>query len=153
MCGEKLYQVAIFTPYPGSPPRVRGKVSAALKATLSNGITPACAGKSPGTIVQAVRSTDHPRVCGEKHSFIFSDDAVAGSPPRVRGKVISNLGSFGEDRITPACAGKRNCALLSAIPPKDHPRVCGEKPHLPARETAARGSPPRVRGKVVQDEK
>ena len=35
--------------------------------------------------------TDHPRVCGEKKSI--GQDALleAGSPPRVRGKVFSNL--------------------------------------------------------------
>ena len=49
---------------------------------------------------------DHPRVCGEKPPFCLILVYLIGSPPRVRGKVISCgflLRCFG---ITPACAGK-----------------------------------------------
>ena len=36
---------------------------------------------------------------------------------------------------------------------RDHPRVCGEKYTANATETTVLGSPPRVRGKAVLDEK
>ena len=51
----------------GSPPPMRGKVSAVL--THANGlrITPAYAGKSGAKNVGNRPSKDHPRLCGEKH--------------------------------------------------------------------------------------
>ena len=52
--------------------------------------------------------------------------------------------------ITPAYAGKSGYYSTAGSSGKDHPRVCGEKiwdvAHLSMRE----GSPPRMRGKVLQ---
>ena len=46
VCGEKAaYLRAVWVPK-GSPPRVRGKVCMATGLRISDGITPACAGKS-----------------------------------------------------------------------------------------------------------
>ena len=50
----------------GSPPRVRGKVELALEDVNTEGITPACAGKSMISNLPTHHSRDHPRVCGEK---------------------------------------------------------------------------------------
>ena len=50
----------------GSPPRVRGKVLAALMPENRVGITPACAGKSLILVKRWCFLWDHPRVCGEK---------------------------------------------------------------------------------------
>ena len=51
-------------------------------------------------------------------------------------------------RITPACAGKTHSvgALVHGL--QDHPRVCGENVAPPVFLCRARGSPPRVRGKL-----
>ena len=51
---------------PGSPPRMRGKVSAVIVATVGFRITPAYAGKSLVCQSSSVCGKDHPRVCGEK---------------------------------------------------------------------------------------
>ena len=53
--------------------------------------------------------------------------------------------------ITPACAGKRHSRANAKAAPEDHPRVCGEKPHLVNRSQYRQGSPPRVRGKDYWD--
>ena len=50
--------------------------------------------------------------------------------------------------ITPACAGKRARPRRWVRPPRDHPRVCGEKPFSQLDSTVPPGSPPRVRGKA-----
>ena len=50
----------------GSPPRVRGKVSEALKRGKEVGITPARAGKRVGLSKPRASGWDHPRACGEK---------------------------------------------------------------------------------------
>ena len=70
---------------------------------------------------------DHPRVCGEKHHSLTTVTAKLGSPPRVRGKATMSYAESAEQRITPACAGKRNSVEIFAVMNEDHPRVCGEK--------------------------
>ena len=46
VCGEKLNALAQCPFILGSPPRVRGKVQLQVLHNASEGITPACAGKS-----------------------------------------------------------------------------------------------------------
>ena len=66
---------------------MRGKVLPAAAALTVSGITPAYAGKSqPGTVID-VQCEDHPRLCGEKHSFSKFALFQRGSPPPMRGKV------------------------------------------------------------------
>ena len=92
---------------------------------------------------------DHPRVCGEKPSASLITSVVAGSPPRMRGKVWLVYLHPGSSRITPAYAGKSSgwpiCCALS----RDHPRVCGEKQTAMEVTEKQVGSPPRMRGKVL----
>ena len=49
--------------------------------------------------------------------------------------------------ITPACAGKRQCAKMRSRTTEDHPRVCGEKASIANSYVHNQGSPPHVRGK------
>ena len=72
-----------------------------------------------------------------------------GSPPRVRGKVDPHAVVRTAVGITPACAGKRPPQARRAASAEDHPRVCGEKQRSTSQTTFSRGSPPRVRGKVL----
>ena len=51
---------------PGSPPRMRGKVSGQRRFYGKAGITPAYAGKSKVFLLSGYEVGDHPRVCGEK---------------------------------------------------------------------------------------
>ena len=53
-------------------------------------------------------------------------------------------------RITPACAGKTEKKLEAEELNRDHPRVCGENQAWILLEDLRRGSPPRVRGKLVK---
>ena len=91
-------------------------------------ITPACAGKRLHHRKNLHNVQDHPRVCGEKFSKSTRKRSGIGSPPRVRGKVLSIPAAGGFAGITPACAGKRYEGDADKL-----------FPH---------GSPPRVRGKV-----
>ena len=72
-----------------------------------------------------------------------------GSPPPMRGKGGDASKSAAVCGITPAYAGKRfllgNCRRI----PQDHPRLCGEKKPHSVGVVANRGSPPPMRGKVV----
>ena len=96
-------------------------------------ITPACAGKSKMVYDCINEHKDHPRVCGEKFSKSTRKRSGIGSPPRVRGKVLSIPAAGGFAGITPACAGKRKYSIRLYELIWDHPRVCGEKLELSAR--------------------
>ena len=65
-CGEKSERQSSKTAHQGSPPRVRGKVAMWLSLRMSEGITPARAGKSGLVPCVSITSKDHPRACGEK---------------------------------------------------------------------------------------
>ena len=70
------------------------------------------------------------------------------SPPRMRGKAKNRCRSCPLTRITPACAGKSHKQRQAQRPRRDHPRVCGEKQVQAVARCRARGSSPRMRGKV-----
>ena len=48
----------------------------------------------------------HPRVCGENGLLHLLEDLVAGSSPRVRGKLVQDFEENNVYRFIPACAGK-----------------------------------------------
>ena len=112
-------------------------------------ITPAYAGKSlPCPALLRFRQ-DHPRVCGEKHTHLNGTFLNLGSPPRMRGKAPLLSKAPSECGITPAYAGKSDYRCVTAQAYWDHPRVCGEKYFAIRDKVAKKGSPPRMRGKVV----
>ena len=133
----------------GSPPRVRGKVPRCMAEGQRRGITPACAGKRSRGRHPPSPCPDHPRVCREKRFCDERRKALAGSPPRVRGKGLRAAAEHRRKGITPACAGKRACPWGWTCRAEDHPRVCGEKLFLALWRLFRPGSPPRVRGKVL----
>ena len=112
-------------------------------------ITPAGAGKRRYTAVCGHGKRDHPRGCGEKLRSLAVRKARAGSPPRVRGKVLYFSQNGLETGITPAGAGKRLVVYALAGVEKDHPRGCGEKCLSRPFSQPLWGSPPRVRGKAI----
>ena len=132
----------------GSPSRMRGKEGDELGLGQTIRITPACAGKRAGPNNSLTGNQDHPRVCGEKAITVSSAHIMRGSPPRVRGKVVGSEELPGVVGITPACAGKRTRPRRWVQPPRDHPRVCGEKQYDFLTSTCTKGSPPRMRGKA-----
>ena len=69
----------------------------------------------------------------------------------MRGKAGQRHNSRVDKGITPACAGKSVffCGVLQGI--KDHPRVCGEKFADSDSVPCGIGSPPRVRGKEMDE--
>ena len=66
VCGEKRFKRDQDIKLTGSPPRVRGKVTAVWRTRSVAGITPACAGKRYRLKITITSHWDHPRVCGEK---------------------------------------------------------------------------------------
>ena len=112
-------------------------------------VSPAYAGKSPAAAYACPGTQDHPRVCGEK---LYTPCVIApsvGSPPRMRGKGYDVVSRLCRVRITPACAGKRDKTGWTTTCPRDHPRMCGEKVSSTSPMKCLKGSPPRMRGKVL----
>jgi len=112
----------------------------------THGITPACAGSRQINHATLQSSQDHPRVCGEQNAVSALLEVRSGSPPRVRGAVISLTFWAFFVGITPACAGSRQYLERDRIRVADHPRVCGEQYTKAWTARKMRGSPPRVRG-------
>ena len=104
--GEKSLWNSVQQAQRGSPPRGRGKVCIATGLRVSDGITPAWAGKSCLYVLSKSSVRDHPRVGGEKNIVRKASFDPQGSPPRGRGKVfLLNVGDC-VTGITPAWAGK-----------------------------------------------
>ena len=127
LCGEKFCQRGGSLTDDGSPPPVRGKVATVTALCLRLRITPACAGKSNGTVEGTADAKDHPRLCGEKYTFSICAFLLYGSPPPVRGKGTLRSSHCCQMRITPACAGKSISDDVTSLSNWDHPRLCGEK--------------------------
>ena len=131
----------------GSPPRMRGKRRSARLFAVPYRITPADAGKTQVDRAFGPEVKDHPRGCGENQSLLLVHEHRVGSPPRMRGKRNPTYEDFGEDRITPADAGKTRSRSGHGGVWQDHPRGCGENVAPMSSISAAPGSPPRMRGK------
>ena len=130
VCGNYPASAEESPPLNGSPPRVRELQSDKLTYLKLTRITPACAGITGKFLFILQSVEDHPRVCG--NYFLISDFVVfhAGSPPRVR--ELHRVHRFGQehDGITPACAGITCLSFRNILGTWDHPRVCGNYPHL-----------------------
>ena len=147
MRGEDLARFVNGATPPGSPPHARGRLSQPLHSRFRGGITPACAGKTPGASERNAWKRDHPRMRGEDGSGVVADRGDAGSPPHARGRPTSRDVPGTISRITPACAGKTGSCIVSVISWGDHPRMRGEDFIAFAGLVASVGSPPHARGR------
>ena len=125
-CGENPHLLSKQWSLLGSPPHLRGKRKSVGELGKTIRITPAPAGKTSCTNSFKARSRDHPRTCGENAYALKVLEAWGGSPPHLRGKLISCKNIFPTGRITPAPAGKTSLTYLLLSFFKDHPRTCGE---------------------------
>ena len=149
LCGEKRFPCNHHRRGTGSPPPMRGKGVPIVIKRLTNGITPAYAGKSPHARGQTCHGQDHPRLCGEKQFRAVPPDGYIGSPPPMRGKVTTVSEKDFSKRITPAYAGKSvQCTHHQAMG-WDHPRLCGEKCGVKVLSATERRITPAYAGKSV----
>ena len=128
-CGENATLRQPIGATRGSPPRMRGKLSATPHCRIQGRITPAGAGKTMKEVPCVCVDEDHPRRCGENSACTGFCTVLGGSPPRMRGKPHSPYISPPRVRITPADAGKTNGGNRCLKTKRDHPRGCGENQH------------------------
>ena len=110
------------------------------------GITPAHAGNTRCRCRRLACTRDHPRACGEYQPGQVVVQPLQGSPPRMRGILLSMGYPSVSKGITPAHAGNTIGRLRRDGTAQDHPRACGEYLRKPTRLPSRRGSPPRMRG-------
>ena len=97
ICGEKMNASVKAIELRGSPPHMRGKGQLGQRLECGPGITPAYAGKRKACAKNAEMSWDHPRICGEKLSFLggLTDGPESPPPP-------PNAGGGGVPKGSPA---------------------------------------------------
>ena len=135
-------------PAPESPPRARGRATFDPTCCDRNGITPACAGKRACGGRRAEPVWNHPRVRGEEDVGVLRDSVVVESPPRARGRAVSDADAIFLSGITPACAGKSWGEDDGCRTGGNHPRVRGEEHAVAVSDADRKESPPRARGRV-----
>ena len=128
MCGENRDIRCTRRTTNGSSPRVRGKRLRIYRCLRSNGLIPACAGKTECSDPGGWRVRAHPRVCGENRHRNLRLLLPEGSSPRVRGKHQRPHPGHQKYGLIPACAGKTGRIETVTGVLRAHPRVCGENP-------------------------
>ena len=147
VCGELCLLSATGQSGDGSSPRVRGTLGRRDASLLEGRFIPACAGNSSSRRWLRLRTTVHPRVCGELPGSGVQTAAYSGSSPRVRGTreddcIMFSPGCGSSPRVRgtrrcrrpqaawpgfiPACAGNSSPERSPWASPTVHPRVCGE---------------------------
>ena len=134
----------------GITPAYAGKTRHEPELHIYMRITPAYAGKTSTTSRSRPSRKDHPRVCGKDIGRVFFDANLGGSPPRMRERRFPLSWYKYSMRITPAYAGKTRILPSTAIPRQDHPRVCGKDTRLRSVSFGQRGSPPRMRERLLK---
>ena len=152
VCGADYSHVRKTLDEYGSPPRVRSRPHAEVHVHDRLGIISACA-EQTGLTPQGLRiNGDHLRVCGADKAKVEQLENEKGSPPRVRSRRCS--GGQGKDRggITSACAEQTNGGCAGPSAAGDHLRVCGADQWWLRGTVGGRGSPPRVRSRLIRHE-
>ena len=92
---------------------------------------------------------DHLRVCGADFCHDWDQVHAVGSPPRVRSRRFGIFPGFARIGITSACAEQTDQRRRACSSRWDHLRVCGADPADNQTDWQARGSPPRVRSRLL----
>ena len=146
-CGENTTSPSASAATAGSSPRMRGKPRMKQARSVSVGLIPAHAGKTPRKDFRPLIAPAHPRACGENVDRSTVRAEKAGSSPRMRGKPLRRLSAMFSARLIPAHAGKTVYKLASGESWPAHPRACGENAWQDMLNPAYKGSSPRMRGK------
>ena len=126
VCGEHSATLLPMLLIVGSSPRMRGAPSTLLRGSAALGIIPAYAGSTDTLVFAQKPLGDHPRVCGEHFSHIWTNHFNTGSSPRMRGALFLSAHGRYASGIIPAYAGSTTHCTPRCQIARDHPRVCGE---------------------------
>ncbi len=147
-CGAERSSSLPPSSFHGTSPRMRGRVDVERAAVGGVRNIPARAGPRCGRGVGTSRRGEHPRACGAEYRRPRRRPPRCGTSPRVRGR---------EQRGDPLCAlGGNIPARAGPSAPRctgvwgvvEHPRACGAEGDAFEAAWNARGTSPRVRGRV-----
>ena len=130
----------------GSSPLVRGAPLWTSSGNPGSGIIPARAGSTSSMWSPSSPARDHPRSCGEHLGGTWTRLEGRGSSPLVRGALAICGHACPCARIIPARAGSTRLQNRPKNQWVDHPRSCGEHPHMAIFDYVQQGSSPLVRG-------
>src|SRR5690606_15275570 len=131
----------------GLPPRARGRQPDLVHPETETRTTPACAGTTSIDSSRYARTSDYPRVRGDDSLAPAPVGAIAGLPPRARGRRSSEAKQGSAVRTTPACAGTTPQRSGRPAGTRDYPRVRGDDDISEPAGEIGRGLPPRARGR------
>ncbi len=113
---------------------------------VDRGSIPACAGEPLWNMSRCLVPAVYPRVCGGTHAIQACDSTLVGLSPRVRGNLITIIGSVVTARSIPACAGEPILHYPECLVNTVYPRVCGGTTDKSNGHKISHGLSPRVRG-------
>ncbi len=129
----------------GPPPYARGRVCDCDPSIIDARSTPVRTGRSRGCILNAGRSTVHPRTHGEESVAQSVGGVTIGPPPRTRGRGSLRSGPMPDARFTPAHTGSRvACAWTPEMPHGPSPRTRGRASPQTAEVGGIRSTPVRT---------
>ena len=131
----------------GSSPLTRGKLDSCMTVGISEGLIPAHAGKTHGSVMSCQASTAHPRSRGENSAARGDKIAGAGSSPLTRGKRLHRDPHRAWRGLIPAHAGKTPVLVGQHGGQAAHPRSRGENRDTGTGSLEDYGSSPLTRGK------
>ena len=105
VCGEYYNKFHVYTPFPGSTPRMRGISAAVHREETDNRFNPAYAGNIDCSTYAIHIFQVQPRVCGEYSTMKIPSGSVLGSTPRMRGIYLIAEVLKLRNRFNPARAG------------------------------------------------
>ena len=123
-CGENFKRDDSLKSPAGSSPRMRGKPAIVTVQSTRGRLIPAHAGKTLHACQCMQGRRAHPRACGENIGEPTGNHTIAGSSPRMRGKLPGWATSGGRGGLIPAHAGKT--AQVIAFPREN----CGSSPRM-----------------------
>ena len=146
VCGEHEPYEELESGIDGSSPRMRGTRQFVAGTQNPHRFIPAYAGNTNQSAKSSVRTSVHPRVCGEHEHHLGFEHPQTGSSPRMRGTLCSAFLRSSRRRFIPAYAGNTAVATSLCQAGSVHPRVCGEHQGFFVVIHPQDGSSPRMRG-------
>ena len=150
-CGERAANGRVLNLVNGSSPRLRGTQRAVNFLMTSSRFIPAPAGNAVTPNGSSIRSSVHPRACGERSAYSARRFGTRGSSPRLRGTPQALREWLDGKRFIPAPAGNAVASCTRSTLHSVHPRACGERLTAATRPKRRAGSSPRLRGTLAQE--
>ncbi|SPY46471.1 Uncharacterised protein [Peptoniphilus harei] len=126
ICGDYEYSKKESKEELGSPLHMRGLHKQDILMSVSIRITPAYAGTTTNSSFKFCHCQDHPCICGDYLYKCAQNFLIPGSPLHMRGLPILLMGSYINQRITPAYAGTTDTIPQPSLFIWDHPCICGD---------------------------